>query len=207
MSCIIRRNQPSPGTEGHRPQQREEANPNPNPVRVRVRVMVLQRRNLMASEENMSQGSSFRAPKRQLSRFHLGPSGLPLVKCPRRGSPVVECKSWRQGGRVPEACSFFKWYDSYQRMLEGMELDIIEEVPLPVARAAGGQGDMVDEGKIDKLTKWIQLLVLMNIGQDLLVLFGWELGLVLGSSDGWELEPACRDGSDGWELEPSCRDG
>uniref|UniRef100_A0A0E0LXM0 Zinc finger GRF-type domain-containing protein n=1 Tax=Oryza punctata TaxID=4537 RepID=A0A0E0LXM0_ORYPU len=94
--------------------------------------MALQRRNSMAS-----QGSSFRAPRRQLSRFHLGPSGLPLVKCPRCGSPVVECKSWRQGGRVffkcekneqyvPEACSFFKWYDSYQRMLEGMELDIIE---------------------------------------------------------------------------------
>uniref|UniRef100_A0A0E0KP41 Zinc finger GRF-type domain-containing protein n=1 Tax=Oryza punctata TaxID=4537 RepID=A0A0E0KP41_ORYPU len=171
----------------------------------------------MAREENMSQGSSFRVPGRQLSRFHLGPSGLPLVKCPRCGSPVVECKSWRQGGRVflkcekneqyVKACSFFKWYDSYQRMLEGMELDIIEKVPVPVARAAGGEGDMVDEGKIDKLTKWIQLLVLMNIGQGLLVLFGWELGLGLGSSDGWELEPACRDGSDGWELEPSCRDG
>uniref|UniRef100_A0A0E0LAQ1 Uncharacterized protein n=1 Tax=Oryza punctata TaxID=4537 RepID=A0A0E0LAQ1_ORYPU len=144
--------------------------------------MALQRRNSMASEENMSRG----------------PSGLPLVKCPRCGSPVVECKSWRQGGRVVfkcekneqyvlEACSFFKWYDSYQRMLEGMELDITEEVPVPVARAAGGEGDMVDEGKIDKLSKWIQLLVLMNIGQGLLVLFDLLLGS--GTMAGWDLAP------------------
>uniref|UniRef100_A0A0E0DB44 Zinc finger GRF-type domain-containing protein n=1 Tax=Oryza meridionalis TaxID=40149 RepID=A0A0E0DB44_9ORYZ len=161
--------------------------------------MAFQRRNSTASEENMSQGSSFRVPGQQLSRFHLGPSGLPLMKCPRCGSPAVECKSWRQGGRVffkcekneqyvLEACTFFKWYDSYQRMLEGMELDITEEeVPVPIARAAGGEGDMVDEGKIDKLTKWIRLLVLMNIVQGLLVLFDLLLGS--GTMAGWDLAP------------------
>lgn len=57
-------------------------------------------------------------------------------------------------------------------MVEGMELDYIEHNPIPVTRAVAGEGDMVDEGKMDKLTKWIQLLVLMNIGQGLLVMFG-----------------------------------
>uniref|UniRef100_A0A0D3G5X7 Uncharacterized protein n=1 Tax=Oryza barthii TaxID=65489 RepID=A0A0D3G5X7_9ORYZ len=88
------------------------------------------------------------------------------------------------------------------RMVEGMELDYIEHNPIPVARAVAGEGDMVDEGKMDKLTKWIQLLVLMNIGQGLLVLFGWDLaprfsGAFLGdlllspaTGAGCELEPA-----------------
>ncbi|BAT16601.1 Os12g0264350 [Oryza sativa Japonica Group] len=145
--------------------------------------MAMQRRIAQGSEDNMSQGSSFRAPGRQLSRFLLGPSGLPLVKCPRCGNAVVECKSWRQGGRVffkcekneqyvQDACTFFKWYDSYQRMVEGMELDFNEEVATPVAIAAAGEADRVDEGKMDKLTKWMQLLVLINIGQGILVLIG-----------------------------------
>ncbi|EAZ09234.1 hypothetical protein OsI_31508 [Oryza sativa Indica Group] len=73
---------------------------------------------------------------------------------------------------VPDACTFFKWYDSYQRMVEGMELDFNEEVATPVAIAAAGEADKVDEGKMDKLTKWMQLLVLINIGQGILVLMG-----------------------------------
>lgn len=59
----------------------------------RVRVMVMQRRNSTAGKDNMSQGSSFRVSGRQFSCFQLGPSGLPVVKCPRCGSAVVECKS------------------------------------------------------------------------------------------------------------------
>lgn len=53
-----------------------------------------------------------------------------------------------------------------------MELDFNEEVATPVAIAAAGEADKVDEGKMDKLTKWMQLLVLINIGQGILVLMG-----------------------------------
>uniref|UniRef100_A0A0E0MMJ6 Uncharacterized protein n=1 Tax=Oryza punctata TaxID=4537 RepID=A0A0E0MMJ6_ORYPU len=107
----------------------------------------------------MSQGSSFLAPVRQFSRFPLGPSGLPLVECP-------SC-----GNAVPNSCTFFKWLDSYRRMVKGMELDVNEEVVLPVARSIDGEGVLI-EGKMDKLTKRMKLLVLINIDQVVLVVIG-----------------------------------
>uniref|UniRef100_A0A0E0MDA6 GRF-type domain-containing protein n=1 Tax=Oryza punctata TaxID=4537 RepID=A0A0E0MDA6_ORYPU len=141
----------------------------------------MQRKIGAAIEGSMSQGSSFHFPGRQLCRFPLCPSGLPLVKCPRCGNAIVECKSWKQGGRVffkcesneqfviPNSCTFFKWLDSYQRMVEGMELDVNEEAELPVARAIDAEGVLIDEGKMEKLSKWMKLLVLINIAQVVLI--------------------------------------
>ena len=77
---------------------------NPNP-------RVMQRR-IAASEEVGTyalQGSSLPGLVGGKGRFAVGPSGLPLVRCPRCGSAVVECRSWKQGGRV-----FFKCEDNEQ---------------------------------------------------------------------------------------------
>uniref|UniRef100_A0A0E0K497 Uncharacterized protein n=1 Tax=Oryza punctata TaxID=4537 RepID=A0A0E0K497_ORYPU len=95
-------------------------------------------------------------------------------------SQVVECKSLKQGGRVffkcesneqfvPNSCTFFKWLDSYQRMVEGMELDVNEEAVLPVARTIDAEEVLIDEGKMEKLSKWMKLLVLINIPQIVLI--------------------------------------
>uniref|UniRef100_A0A0E0PIC2 GRF-type domain-containing protein n=1 Tax=Oryza rufipogon TaxID=4529 RepID=A0A0E0PIC2_ORYRU len=142
----------------------------------------------------MSQGSS-RAPVvvRPPSRFPLGPSGIPLICCPSCGKGVEEYKSKKQGGRIffkcpdneqydPNSCSFFKWIDSYLKMIEGMDLYTPEDgvvgddFATPIAHVvpahldADGDkevtGKMATGGKMDVM----QMLVLINLGQ-LVVMF------------------------------------
>uniref|UniRef100_A0A0E0LJG2 Uncharacterized protein n=1 Tax=Oryza punctata TaxID=4537 RepID=A0A0E0LJG2_ORYPU len=86
---------------------------------------------------NMSQASS-RAPVvvRPLSMFPLGPSGILLICCPSYGKEVEVYKS-KKGERIffkcpdneqyisnfdPNSYTFFKWIDSYLKMIEGREL-------------------------------------------------------------------------------------
>lgn len=64
----------------------------------------MQRRYAAGSEDfGMSQGCSFPA------RLPVGSSGLPLIRCPRCGAAVVECRSMRHGGKV-----FFKCEENEQ---------------------------------------------------------------------------------------------
>uniref|UniRef100_A0A0E0PM14 Uncharacterized protein n=1 Tax=Oryza rufipogon TaxID=4529 RepID=A0A0E0PM14_ORYRU len=66
--------------------RRSQLGGNPNP-------RAMQRRFGVASEE----GSSSLPGLIGATRYPIGPSGLTLVRCPRCGSAVVECRSWRQG--------------------------------------------------------------------------------------------------------------
>lgn len=71
---------------------------NPNPRGA------MQRRYAAGSEDfGMSQGCSFPA------RLPVGSSDLPLIRCPRCGAAVVECRSMRHGGKV-----FFKCEENEQ---------------------------------------------------------------------------------------------
>ena len=56
-----------------------------------------------------SSSSSF-IPTAALSLYPLGPSGIPLIPCPEYGDKVVECKSWKNNGKI-----FFKCvnYDEF----------------------------------------------------------------------------------------------
>ncbi|EEC79160.1 hypothetical protein OsI_19834 [Oryza sativa Indica Group] len=140
---------------------------NPNP-------RAMQRRFGVASEE----GSSSLPGLIGATRYPIGPSGLTLVRCPRCGSAVVECRSWRQGGRVffkcedneqfvPNCCTFFKWIKSYKKMVEAMELNYPDEamsdVAMPmVADIVEKRPNSVIDAKIEKLARSMQILVFMN---------------------------------------------
>ena len=56
-----------------------------------------------------SSSSSF-IPTAALSLYPPGPSGIPLIPCPECGDKVVECKSWKNNGKI-----FFKCvnYDEF----------------------------------------------------------------------------------------------
>uniref|UniRef100_A0A0E0GUF4 Zinc finger GRF-type domain-containing protein n=1 Tax=Oryza nivara TaxID=4536 RepID=A0A0E0GUF4_ORYNI len=140
---------------------------NPNPRGA------MQRRYAAGSEDfGMSQGCSFPA------RLPVGSSDLPLIRCPRCGAAVVECRSMRHGGKVffkceeneqdvPNCCKFFKWIESYRKMVEGMSEHVVDEGPSDVAVVDGSiemKRSSVDDGKIDKLINLIKVLVMINIG-------------------------------------------
>uniref|UniRef100_J3MS96 Zinc finger GRF-type domain-containing protein n=1 Tax=Oryza brachyantha TaxID=4533 RepID=J3MS96_ORYBR len=97
----------------------------------------------------------------------------------RCGAAVVESRSIKHGGKfffkcvendqdVPDSCNFFKWVDSYRKMVEGMTVQSIDEASSDVALehfVAGPKENKlrVDDGKMDKLINLIQVLVMINI--------------------------------------------
>uniref|UniRef100_I1R6A4 Uncharacterized protein n=1 Tax=Oryza glaberrima TaxID=4538 RepID=I1R6A4_ORYGL len=79
---------------------------------------------------------------------------------------------------VPNSCKFFKWIESYKKMVEGLSLHAVDEAPSDVAleHMVAAPVEMklrsVDDGKMDKLINWIQVLVMINIGLLVLCFIG-----------------------------------
>lgn len=68
---------------------------------------------------------------------------------------------------MPNCCKFFKWIESYRKMVEGMSEHVVDEGPSDVAVVDGSiemKRSSVDDGKIDKLINLIKVLVMINIG-------------------------------------------
>ncbi|KAJ1265414.1 hypothetical protein BS78_08G074900 [Paspalum vaginatum] len=124
-----------------------------------------------------------------------GPIGLPLISCPKCGSQVVECKSWKNGGKpffkcvrneefVPGRYNFYKWIEHYEKMINGKveveksgsssgAIGFIDE-PYEMEKL---QAKIVDDGKLeraqnDKLIRLVECLVVIGIILVVLVFLG-----------------------------------
>uniref|UniRef100_A0A0E0DYJ7 Uncharacterized protein n=1 Tax=Oryza meridionalis TaxID=40149 RepID=A0A0E0DYJ7_9ORYZ len=95
----------------------------------------------------------------------------------RKPSPSCNEDLWPEA-TIWECRKFFKWIESYKKMVEGMSLHVVDEAPSDVAleHMVAAPVEMklrsVDDGKMDKLTNWIQVLVMINIGLLLLCFIG-----------------------------------
>uniref|UniRef100_A0A0E0KND5 Uncharacterized protein n=1 Tax=Oryza punctata TaxID=4537 RepID=A0A0E0KND5_ORYPU len=149
---------------------RSQLGGNPNPT-------VMQRRFAAASEES---SSTLPGLVGATTRFPIGPSGLPLVCCPRCGNAVVECRSWRQGdafssnARITNNSCQIVWIESYNKLVEAMELnypdEAMSEVAMPMVADLGEKRpNSVTDAKIEKLARLMQILVLINCGTLVLV--------------------------------------
>uniref|UniRef100_A0A0E0KC13 Zinc finger GRF-type domain-containing protein n=1 Tax=Oryza punctata TaxID=4537 RepID=A0A0E0KC13_ORYPU len=132
-------------------------------------------------------------------------SGLPLICCPKYGDDVVECKSWKNGGRVffkckkneeydPNRCSFFKWIEDYKKMVIGMDVlskgreacmsEYAGDLKMKEKLGDKVVGDrrmdpMFDvEAKLEKLMNLVQLLVMTNVVIVVVVFLGVLVMLV-----------------------------
>ncbi|BAT17085.1 Os12g0467900 [Oryza sativa Japonica Group] len=92
------------------------------------------------------------------------------------GKVFFKCEENEQD--VPNSCKFFKWIECYKKMVEGLSLHAVDEAPSDVAleHMVAAPVEMklrsVDDGKMDKLINWIQVLVMINIGLLVLCFIG-----------------------------------
>lgn len=138
--------------------------------------------------------SSTFIPTAALSLYPLGPSGTPLIPCPECGDKVIECKSWKNNGRIffkyvnynefaVKKCPFFRWLEDYKKVVaKKLKEDLQAAVPY---EGHGDNKDFVEmkvksriydeermDLKMDKLIGLVQLLVVLCLVIAVVVLLG-----------------------------------